>query len=383
MKTKKFFMYLLAITVLAGAVVLAKYPYLMKGVTKIYLKGHKTSYISDYPEYPKRLVPNGTVKEWPLHKDYNKFSPSGRLEKWNDQFGTAAFVVIKNDSILFEKYYTGYTKDSLSNSFSMAKSIIMTLLFKAIQDGYIKSLDQKLVDFFPEFKGKYAGEVTLRHLAAMSSGSNWVENYYSPFNITAEAYFTDDLDKMILDKVSFDNPPGKKWYYSSGDTQILGMVIRKATGKTLSGYLSESFWKPMGMRKYAYWNLDREDGMEKAFCCLNSNARDFSRFGKLYLHKGNWEGKQLLDSAFVEQAVTPVFDNMPRYGLQWWIFDHNGIKGFMMRGHLGQYVMVVPDEKVIITRLGRRKPFAPMGTFSEDIFVYLEEGMNIARQTGR
>jgi CubicO group peptidase (beta-lactamase class C family) len=377
-KLKKPMLYVLILLVLAVGFILIKYPYLIKGVSNIYLQGHKTSYISDFVRYPKRLVANAAVREWPLHRHYNRTEESDEIKKRHERYGTAAFLVIKNDSILFEKYYNGYTKDSLSNSFSMAKSITVSLLFKAIQDGYIKSLDQKLIDFFPGFKGKYAGEVTLRHLAAMASGSNWVENYYNPFNITAESYFTDNLTEMILEKVSFDNPPGKKWYYSSGDTQILGMVIAKATGKTLSEYLSESFWKPMGMRKHAYWNLDSEGGMEKAFCCLNSNARDFARFGRLYLHKGNWHGVQLIDTAFVEQALTPYFKDMPRYGLQWWLFEHGGYKGFMMRGHLGQYVMVVPSENVIVVRLGEAKPKSAMGKYSEDIFAYLEEGMRIA-----
>ncbi len=376
---KKTMKFLLVLIILLLIFVLFKYPYLIKGVEKIYLKGHNTSYISDFVEYPKRLIANGKIQEWPLHRKYNSASESERLKSINDQYGTAAFLVIKDDSILFEKYYNGYTKDSLSNSFSMAKSIIMSMLFKAIQDGYIKSLDDKLTDYIPEFKGKYAKDVTLRHLSGMASGSNWVESYYNPFNITAESYFTDDLNKMILEKVRFDNPPGKKWYYSSGDTQILGMVLAKATGKTLSDYLSESFWKPLGMRKHAWWNLDRENGMEKAFCCINSNARDFARFGKLYLHQGNWNGKQIIDSTFVQQATTAYLKDMPLYGLQWWIFDHKGTKGYMMRGHKGQYVMVVPDEKTIVVRLGEIKPKSPMGTYSDDIFVYLEEGLHIAR----
>ncbi len=378
-KLMKYFVILIALVI---ALILIKYPYLSKGVKNIYLKGHKTSYISDFVHYPKRLIPNANrIREWPLHKNYNAFTESQRLKSFNERYGTTAFLVIKNDSILFEKYYHGYTPDSLSNSFSMAKSIVVTLLFKAIEEGHIKSLDQKLSDFFPEFKGRYAKEVTLRHLAAMASGSNWVENYYNPFTITAETYFTENLNKLILNNVRFDRPPGKKWYYSSGDTQILGMVITKATGKTLSEYLSEHFWQPMGMRKHAWWNLDSEDGMEKAFCCVNSNARDFAKFGRLYLNRGRWNGKQLIDSSFVKQALTPYFKNMPRYGLQWWLFDLKGYKGFMMRGHKGQYVMVIPSEKTIIVRLGETKPKSRMGTFSEDIGVYLEEGMHLVKKT--
>ncbi len=363
-------------------ILLYKYPYLLKGIKNIYLQGHKTSYISDFIHYPKRVIPNNPEKiwEWPLHSAYNQSRLSEKAQQINKRLGTSAFLVIKNDSILFEKYFNGYHRDSLSNSFSMAKSITMSLVFKAIQDGFIKSLDQKVKDFIPGIQGKYADSLTIKHLAMMSSGSNWVENYYNPFNITAESYFTEDLENLITEKVRFDNPPGKKWYYSSGDTQLLGIILRKATGKTLAEYLSESFWKPMGMRKHAFWNLDRENGMEKAFCCVNSNARDFSKFGRLYLHQGNWNGQQLLDSVWIQAATRPYFKEMPHYGLQWWLFEHNGVKGYAMRGHLGQYVIVIPGEHIIITRLGQKKDPSQPGRFSNDFWIYLEEGLRIARE---
>ncbi len=379
-KLKKLLLVVIFLFLVGLGFIVFKYPYLLKGVTKIYLQGHTTSYISDLNQYPKRMIENGEIQQWPLHKNYNRAEETERLKQTNEKYGTVAFLVIKNDSILFEKYYQGYHRDSLSNSFSMAKSIVMSLIFKAIQDGYIKSLDQKLMDFFPEIQGPYAHEVTIRDVAEMTAGTNWIEDYYNPFNITAEAYFTDDLDNLILKRVKFVEKPGEKWYYSSGNTQILGMLVKRATGKNLSEYLSESFWKLMGMRKYAWWSLDRKDGMEKAYCCIYSNARDFSKFGKLYMQQGNWNGKQLIDSSLVKQALTPVSEEMPRYGLQWWLFEHDEIKGYMMRGHLGQYVIVIPEKNLIITRLGQSKPKSPMGTFSKDIWVYLEEGMKIAEE---
>ncbi len=375
----KIFLALLVLLVVAVAVVLVRYPYLMQGIKKVYLKGHMTSDISDFKRYPYREIPKGRTREWPLHKDYNRIPASQRLLDAHREYETAAYLVIKDDSLLFEQYYNGFRRDSLTNSFSMAKSITMLLVAKAIEDGYIKSLDQKVKDFIPEIQGPYADSVRIRHLATMSAGTDWDENYYSPFSITAESYFSKDLDKLMIKEVRFVYPPGERWFYSSGDTQFLGMIVRRATGKDLAAYLSESFWKPMGMRREAYWNTDRDGGMEKAFCCINACARDFARFGRLMLHEGNWDGRQLVDSALVREMTRAPWPDVP-YGMQWWLFEHNGVRGYTMRGHLGQYVMVIPAEHTVIVRTGRRKAFSRPGTYAQDFFIYLEEGLKIARQ---
>ncbi len=380
MKIKRMLGIVVLLILVTLGVFFIRYPYLLRGIGHVYLKGHTTAYLSDFADYPRRKVANGKVQPWPEHRLYNRFTLSKRLENYNRKYGTVAYLVIKNDSILVEKYYRGYTADSLSNSFSMAKSITMLLLAKAIDQGHIRSLDQKLKDFVPGIQGPYADSVTLRHLAMMAGGTDWDENYYSPLSITAESYFSENLDDLMIKRVHFVKPPGKHWFYSSGDTQFLGMAIVKATGKSLADYLSENFWKPMGMRREAWWNTDREGGMEKTFCCIASDARDFARFGRLMLHRGNWNGHQLVDTALVDEMIRPQLSERPRYGLQWWLFTHKGIRGFTMRGHLGQYVMVIPSENTIIVRLGERKPVSKPGTYAKDFFVYLEEGLRLARQ---
>ncbi len=382
MKIKRMLLWAGLLVLVAVVIFFVRYPYMLRGLKHVYLKGHVTSYISDFADYPRRKVANGKVQAWPEHRFYNRLPLSKRLERFNEKYGTVAYLVIKDDSILVEKYYKGYTADSLSNSFSMAKSITMLLLAKAIKDGFIQGLDQKLKDFVPGIQGPYADSITLRHLAMMAGGTDWDENYYSPLSITAESYFSDDLDALITGRVHFVKPPGRHWFYSSGDTQFLGMAIVRATGKSLADYLSESFWQPMGMRREAWWNTDRPGGMEKTFCCIASNARDFARFGKLMIHKGNWNGTQLVDTALVDEMIRPQLPGMPRYGLQWWLFEHKGVRGFTMRGHLGQYVMVIPSENTIIVRLGQRKPASKPGTYARDFFVYLDEGLKLARQAG-
>ena len=350
--------------------------YLIKAVRTIYLTGHKTAYLEDYEKFDNRVIEKGTGQAWPLHKDYNTVKGTETLNNWNETLGTVAFLIIKNDSIWFENYYEGFGKDSKSNSFSMAKSLVSAMLGKAIMEGKIKSLDEPVSDFYPVLNGKYASKLTIGDLSSMASGMDWDESYYSPFSITTKAYFYDDLEKMML-KVKISGEPGKSYRYLSGNTELLGMVIRKATGQSLANYLSDEFWKPLGCEHEAFWQIDGEkDGMEKAYCCVASDARDFARFGKLYKDHGKWNGQQLLDSAFIAKSVTPRFEASPQYGYGWWLIqNHNGKHFFMMRGHLGQYVIVEPDDNVIIVRLGRlsAKKEESKDPFSKDIYGYIDE----------
>ncbi|MCK8478978.1 serine hydrolase domain-containing protein [Psychroserpens algicola] len=370
---KKFFKWTLGIIALLVLLLyIFDYGYILRGVRVVYFTGHDTAFIDDYPYFENDTIKKGTTTdEWAHHKNYNTVTSTPALEKANLNWGTIAYVIIKNDSIWFESYYDGFDDTSKTNSFSMAKSYTSGLLGKAIMDGYIESLDQPLSDFFPEYS--YA-KTTVGDLSSMASGLDWVEHYTSPFSVTARANYDDDLAETILNQ-KVVKTPGVAFEYLSGSTQLLGMVIEKATGKTLSNYLSESFWKPLGSSEDALWQLDDEDNrLAKAFCCIASNAKDFARFGKLYKDHGQWNGQQLLDSAFVAKSVTPRFPESPEYGYGWWLKDVGDKSFFMMRGHLGQYVIVEPDDNVIIVRLGHRKsPDNNTHTFSNDISLYIEE----------
>ena len=229
--------------------------YLLKAVRTIYAKGYTTAFLEDYKEFDNAEIQNNTAQPWPNHKDYNSITETERLQKYNDAYGTIAYVIIKNDSIWFENYYNGYGEDSKTNSFSMAKSYVSGLMGKAIEEGYIKSLDQPVSDFFPEFSEGLAAKMTVGDLSSMASGTNWDEKYYSPLSITTRAYFDDDLEKVILG-LKVVKEPGQAYKYSSGDTQLLAMVIEKATGEKLYNYLTESFWKPLGSENPTLWQVD-------------------------------------------------------------------------------------------------------------------------------
>ena len=353
--------------------------YLIKGVRTIYLTGNNTAFISDYEYFDNREIANSSPEPWPIHKNFDQFIETEELKVLNEQRETKSFLVIKNDSIVFEKYYDGYDENSLSNSFSVAKSIVVSLMGKAIMEGKIKGLDQPVSDYFDEYKEGPASELTVGDLASMSSGMKWNEKYYSVINITSESYFTDDLRSVILRQKIIDKP-GQSFRYSSGDTQLLAMVIEKATGTTLSDYLSEKFWKPMGAENNALWQIDSENyGMEKAYCCIAATARDFARFGKLYINKGKWNDEVILDSSFVELSIQPSFKDSPYYGYGWWLYDYEGKKVFTMNGHRGQFVISFPEENIIIVRQGDYNERGRVSNGEGDLYKYISEGYKLAK----
>ena len=373
---KKFLKWLVILSVLLVAVLyITDTDYLLKAVRTIYLKGHTTAFLEDYHQFDNRTIENGTPQPWPKHENYNSATETERLVKTNTEYGTIAYVIIKNDRIWFENYYDGFNEDSKSNSFSMAKSYVSAMLGKAIMQGKIKGMDQPVSEFFPEFNEGFAAKLTVGDLSSMSSGSTWDEAYYSPLSITTRAYFYDDLRKMMLERVKIIEEPGEKFKYLSGDTELLGMIIEKATEKHLADYLSESFWKPMGCENQALWQVDSEEnGMEKAYCCIASSAKDFAKMGKLYKDHGKWNGQQLLDSAFIAKSVTPRYSESPQYGYGWWLYNKDDKEFFMMRGHLGQMVIVNRKDNVIIVRLGHKRiPQTHVGEFAEDVNIYIEE----------
>lgn len=325
--------------------------YIFKAIRTIYLTGHNSAFLEDYNYFENRTIESGTAQPWPQTKDYNQIQSTAKLDSIHQANKTVAYLIIRNDSIFFEKYYNGFNEKSLSNSFSMAKSITSALLGKALALGYIISLDEKVRKYLPELQGEFADDLTIRDLVTMRSGLQWDERYYSPFSITTKAYFYNDLSKTMLE-LPISTQPNQQFKYQSGDTQLLGMVLAKALPKTLSEFLSEQLWKPMGAEEDALWQISSKDGMEKTYCCIASNARDFARFGKLYTHNGKWGDKQLLDSAYIQQSLQPAAGNSPVYGYGWWLTDYKDKRVFYMDGHLGQFVISIPEDQIMIVRLG-------------------------------
>ena len=333
--------------------------------------------IDDLGLFHVRTVKAGKGEPWPVGYDYNSKPLTSLLDTTLTGYQTVAFLVIKDDSIRFEKYWDNYNQQSLSNSFSVAKSIVSILVGIANDEGKIKSLDQSVCDFLPEYCEGENQQLTIRHLLMMSSGLDWNEGYSSLFSPTTRAYYDTDLRKQMLN-LKVTGKPGKDFDYMSSNTQLLAFIIMKATGKSLSEYASEKLWIPIGAESDAKWSLDHENGDEKAYCCIYSNARDFARIGKLFLQKGKWNGRQIVSESYVSQCITPapVMDGNKLnriYGYQWWLSEYAGKKVFYARGILGQYIFVIPDLNIVFVRLGHKRGEKDSDGQLLDVPVYIEE----------
>jgi len=332
--------------------------------------------IDDLNLFPSRVIKSGSPQPWPVGSDFNKRPVPDTLQKTIDRYRTVAFLVIKDDSLRHEQYHDGYGTGSLSNSFSVAKSIIGILVGIALNEGKIKSLDDPVYKYYPEYASGENRKLKIRHLLTMSSGLDYDESYTSLTSPTTRAYYDNKLREQMND-LCLKEEPGKRFEYRSSDTQILSFVLQAATGVSISDYASEKLWKPLGAEHDAQWSLDHENGDEKAYCCNYCSARDFARIGKLVLHKGVWNGKRIVSQGFMDEMLTPApllneGENNLTYGYQWWIREQNGHKVYYARGILGQYIFVIPDQNTVIVRLGHERAEKDSTGTPIDLPVYLD-----------
>ena len=347
--------------------------------SKVLETGRTTAGIDDYLFFDNiEIPPSEQPQAWPLHKDFNATPSPASLSSLHEELGTVAFLIVKNDSLWHEQYFDGYDVGSKSNSFSVIKTIVAAALSKAIDAGHVESEEQKVIDFLPWLTGDYANVVDMGDLASMSSGLKWNENYDNLLTITPRTYVEKDLEGLMK-TIPIASAPGQKFVYQSGSTQLLAMALEQATGHTISTLLYDYFWNPMGVEHPTSWIIDsKTNGMEKAYCCWNANARDFARFGKLFKNHGVWAGEQLIDSTFTAKAVRPRFEKGQQYGYGWWLGDVDGKSFFSMRGHLGQYVIVFPEDDVVIVRLGHRgMPDLPNSDTPADLPLFVREAFQM------
>jgi CubicO group peptidase (beta-lactamase class C family) len=343
----------LVLTLIVGGLYATGNGFLIKGVWATYLHGFNSASIGDARFFATHTIKAGTPRPWPVSKDLNTMTLTPDLRQSLEETRSVAFLIVQGGELLHEEYWDGYGPDSRSNSFSMAKSVTTMLAQCAIQDGRIKSWDQPVRDFLPGLQGPFADELTLRHLSTMTAGLDFNEHYTNPFDITAKLYYGPDAEKLLLENVPVVRQPGKGSYeYQSGATQLLGLCVMKATGRPLAEYASEKLWKPLGAEHDALWHTDAE-GHELAFCCFNTNARDFARFGQMMLNGGSFGGRQILDSAFVSLATQPY--GVDFYGHAFWLYADEGTPVFYQRGILGQYIIVFPEYDMVVVRLGHER----------------------------
>lgn len=344
--------------------------------------------IEDYPIFENRTVEANEGQDWQVDPLAAQLLIDDETLSKIEAFEPVAFLVIKDRKIIFEKYWENYGPESLSNSFSMAKSIVGLLIGAAIDDGFIKSVEQPVSEFIPEFRNEKNKDLKIKDVLTMSSGLNWDESYSSLFSTTTNAYYGNNIKDLIYG-LEVVEKPGVNFKYLSGNSQLLAMVIEAATQKTVSDYTSEKLWKPMGAVNSALWSLDNENGMEKAYCCFNSNARDFARWGQLILNNGTWGNDTLISPDYVQASIhaADLFDETGNkinyYGYQWWIHDANGWNVPYMRGILGQYVFAIPEENAVVVRLGHKRSTEYINHHPSDTYLYLETAKKLIDEYNR
>lgn len=322
--------------------------------------------------------------EWGISPSYNTYRLETEDSAYLMEKETVSFLVIRHDSILFERYWGGWNDTLTSNLFSATKTIVGMLAGVALEEGAIKSLDDPVFRYIPSYVEGNRKKVTIRDLLTMSGAMDWDEAYASLFSVTTHGYYGNDLYDLVTG-LDVKEEPGVQYSYRSGETQLLAFVLEAATGRTLSDYAEEKLWRPMMAGRDAFWLLDKKGGDEKAFCCFHTTARDAARFARLMLHKGNWNGRQLVPEAYMAEAMTPASylknqwgdGPLDYYGFQTWIMHYKNQVNPYMRGMLGQYIIAIPDRDAIVVRLGHKRSDEYVREMTTDIYRYMDLAMKI------
>lgn len=289
---------------------------------------------------PLPLPPGSPLK---LTMDVNAYMAGQR---------SAALLVLHDGKLRLERYRLDFDNGGRWTSFSVAKSITSTLVGAAIRDGYIKSMDDKVSDYVPQMKGSAYDDVSIRQLLTMTSGVKWNEDYADPNSDVAKFNNhqpEDGVDALVsyLRKLPREVPAGTRWLYSTGETNLVGILLNQATKKPLSAYLSEKIWVPAGMEQQATWLLSKT-GQEISGCCIQAASRDFARFGQFILNGAAVNGQSIVPEGWLTEATTARtgIDQPDRgYGYLWWTYADGT---FAARGIFGQGIFIDPKRKLVI-----------------------------------
>lgn len=340
--------------------------------------------INDYIHFFNDTIPAEQPK---IFKKTTNANEPIILSQANNKYKTTAFLVVKNNTIIYEDYAEDGAENIPSNSFSMAKSFVSAMIGAAIQQNKILNVNQTIGEFLPDFRNTSVSNITIEHLLWMSSGINFDEDYLNPFAFPAQSYYGKNL-KLLLQQYQLERESGKKYSYQGGDTQFLAFILEAATGQRLSDFFSENIWQPIGAETQSYWMTDAPKGNAKASCCLIATARDFAKFGQLYLDSGQVNQQQIIPKWYVKQSLTPHFlpsantgERVNYYGYQWWMGNHQNQPFFYARGILGQYIICLPQQNMVIVRLGHQRSEQRTQNHPNDVFDWIEAALQIAENS--
>jgi CubicO group peptidase (beta-lactamase class C family) len=321
----------------------------------------RESDVGDQDRFPARRIPAAS-RASPLpvgpEADLVLSGEESKLDEFLGETDTLAFVVVHGDRLVSERYLAGTTRESLLTSFSVAKSFVSTLVGIAIDEGLIGSIEDPVTDYLPELAARDPDfrQITLRHLLTMSSGIGYEEGGFPSLGDDTYTYYGVDLRDIALNRTHIEQPPGLAWHYNDYNTLLLGLVLERTTGTSVSDFMATSLWQPLGAEADATWSLDSErSGFEKMESGVNARTVDYARFGLLFLHNGEWNGRRIVSEDWVRAAtsadntIDPAYHSGYRYF--WWL-DVERPGRFYAMGKYGQYVYVAPDADAVIVRLG-------------------------------
>jgi CubicO group peptidase (beta-lactamase class C family) len=317
----------------------------------------------DIHRFPSRAVPaGGAVLPLPAVEplDLSAAWPAeGDPERFLDDTGTVAFLVVQDGRLVMERYADGHTGAELRTSFSVAKSLVSTLLGLAIEDGAIGGLDDPITVYLPELLERDPGyaRITIRHLVTMSSGLRYRERPH-PFSDDAQTYYGTNLRNVGL-SARIEKQPGQEFLYNNYNPLLEGLILERATGERVADYLSRRLWKPLGAEADASWSLDSNaNGFEKMESGFNAIPRDYARFGLLIANAGRIHDRQVISEAWIDLATSAERSGstVDYYAAHWWTGIPAG-QGFpdghvLAAGNHGQFIYIAPDDNVVIVRLG-------------------------------
>lgn len=299
------------------------------------------------------------------------------------EFNSQAVVVVRHGKLVAEWYAPGNDAQTYGTSWSVGKSFASALIGIAIMQGLIESIDVPMTRFIPEWEGTDKADITLQHVLSMSTGLAWIEEYgigneEGLSDVTKMLFSFDQLQYAINQQLAHE--PGTVWYYSSGTSMLMSRVIEAVTGVSAGEYAQEYIFDPLGMESAEWWS-DGE-GHTLTYCCLDATARDFAKFGLLFLQQGWWEGRQIVTEEWVQQSTTPSQQAYTGYGLQWWLNNPDAaydyypdlpLDIFMAFGYNGQYIYVLPSQDMVVVRLGEYikpevEPVAVDGLFGSGLW---------------
>ena len=321
----------------------------------------RESDVGDQDRFPARRIPApGRASPLPHGVETLVLSSDGReFDEFLRETDTLAFVVVHDDRLVEERYFGESTRESLQTSFSAAKSFVSTLVGIAIDEGLIGSVDDRVTDYLPELAARDPRfrQITLRHLLTMSSGIRYREGGFPSLGDDTYTYYGVDLRDIALNRTQVEQPPGVAWQYNNYHPLLLGLVLERRTGTSVSNFMATKLWQPLGAEADATWNLDSDrSGFEKMESGLNATAVDYARFGLLLLHNGEWNGRRIVSKRWVRASTRADPSTGQAYYFQYQYFWWNDVERperFYAQGKYGQYIYIAPDAGTVVVRFGR------------------------------